>query len=134
MLYRILLFSVKPRHESAIGIHISPSFWTSLPFFKFLLSYVWLWFTDGMRTLPRQHRRGPILKQDRLLNDSSNSLSGNSDNVLVLKISKLQLQETTSLIRRCLLKSLKVLLYFKKAEENKFFHCFLRFKVSLPVI
>ena len=31
MLYRILLFSVKPQHESAIGIHISPPFWTSLP-------------------------------------------------------------------------------------------------------
>ena len=31
MLYRILLFSVKPQHESAIGIHISPPFWNSLP-------------------------------------------------------------------------------------------------------
>ena len=31
MLYRILLFSVKPQHESGIGIHISPPFWTSLP-------------------------------------------------------------------------------------------------------
>ena len=31
MLYRIFLFSVKPQHESAIGIHISPPFWTSLP-------------------------------------------------------------------------------------------------------
>ena len=31
LLYRILLFSVKPQHESAIGIHISPPFWTSLP-------------------------------------------------------------------------------------------------------
>ena len=30
MLYRILLFSVKPQHESAIGIHISPPFWHSL--------------------------------------------------------------------------------------------------------
>ena len=29
LLYRIVLFSVKP-HESAIGIHISPPFWTSL--------------------------------------------------------------------------------------------------------
>ena len=28
-LYRILLFSVKPQHESAIGIHISPPFWNS---------------------------------------------------------------------------------------------------------
>ena len=26
LLYRILLFSVKPQHESAIGIHISPPF------------------------------------------------------------------------------------------------------------
>ena len=26
LLYRILLFSVKPEHESAIGIHISPPF------------------------------------------------------------------------------------------------------------
>ena len=26
LLYRILLFSVKPQHESAIDIHISPSF------------------------------------------------------------------------------------------------------------
>ena len=32
MLYRILLFSVKPHHESAIGIHKSPPFWTSLLF------------------------------------------------------------------------------------------------------
>ena len=32
LLYRILLFSVKPQHESAIGIHMSPPFWTSLPF------------------------------------------------------------------------------------------------------
>ena len=31
MLYRLSLFSVKPQHESAIGIHISPSFWTCLP-------------------------------------------------------------------------------------------------------
>ena len=31
LLYRILLFSVKPQHESAIGIHISPLFWNSLP-------------------------------------------------------------------------------------------------------
>ena len=31
MLSRILLFSVKPQHESAIGIHMSPPFWTSLP-------------------------------------------------------------------------------------------------------
>ena len=31
LLYRILLFSVKPQHESATGIHISPPFWTSLP-------------------------------------------------------------------------------------------------------
>ena len=31
MLYRILLFSVKPQHESTIGIHISPLVWTSLP-------------------------------------------------------------------------------------------------------
>ena len=31
MLYRILLFSVKLQHESAIGKHISPPFWTSLP-------------------------------------------------------------------------------------------------------
>ena len=30
MLYRILLFSVKPQHESAIGIHMSPPFWNSL--------------------------------------------------------------------------------------------------------
>ena len=30
LLYRIL-FSVKPQHESAIGIHISPPFWTSFP-------------------------------------------------------------------------------------------------------
>ena len=28
---RILLFSVKPQHESAIGRHISPPFWTCLP-------------------------------------------------------------------------------------------------------
>ena len=31
MLYRILLFSVKPQHESATVIHISDPFWTSLP-------------------------------------------------------------------------------------------------------
>ena len=31
LLYRILLFSVKPQHESAIGIHIPLPFWTSLP-------------------------------------------------------------------------------------------------------
>ena len=31
LLYRILLFSVKPQHEWAIGVHLSPSFWTSLP-------------------------------------------------------------------------------------------------------
>ena len=31
MLYRILLFSVKPQHVSAIGIHLSLPFWTSLP-------------------------------------------------------------------------------------------------------
>ena len=31
MLYIILLFSIKPQHESAIGIHTSPPFWTSLP-------------------------------------------------------------------------------------------------------
>ena len=30
-LYRILLFSVKPQHESDIGIHIAPPFLTSLP-------------------------------------------------------------------------------------------------------
>ena len=30
LLYRIL-FSVKPQHELAIGIHIFPPFWTSLP-------------------------------------------------------------------------------------------------------
>ena len=30
IIYRILLF-VKPQHESAIGIHISLPFWTSLP-------------------------------------------------------------------------------------------------------
>ena len=31
MLYRILLSSIKPQHESAIGIHISPPFGASLP-------------------------------------------------------------------------------------------------------
>ena len=31
MLYRILLFSVKPQHESAIDVHISPPFCNSLP-------------------------------------------------------------------------------------------------------
>ena len=31
MLYKILLFSVEPQHESAIGIHMSPPFCTSLP-------------------------------------------------------------------------------------------------------
>ena len=31
MLYRILLFFVKPQHESAMGIHISSLFWTPLP-------------------------------------------------------------------------------------------------------
>ena len=31
LLYKILLFSVKPLHESAIGTHISPPFRTSLP-------------------------------------------------------------------------------------------------------
>ena len=30
LLYKIL-FSLKPQHESAIGTHISPPFWTSLP-------------------------------------------------------------------------------------------------------
>ena len=28
LLYRILLFSVKPQQEAAIGIHIYPPFWT----------------------------------------------------------------------------------------------------------
>ena len=32
LLYKILLLSLNPQHESAIGIHISPPFWTSLPF------------------------------------------------------------------------------------------------------
>ena len=31
LLDRILLFSIKPQHESAIGMHISRPFWTSLP-------------------------------------------------------------------------------------------------------
>ena len=31
LLYRILLFSVKPQHESAIGMHVSPPSGTSLP-------------------------------------------------------------------------------------------------------
>ena len=31
MLYRILLFSIKPQHESAIGIHISSPFWNFPP-------------------------------------------------------------------------------------------------------
>ena len=31
MLYRILLFSIKFQHESAIGIHMSPPSWASLP-------------------------------------------------------------------------------------------------------
>ena len=31
LLYRILLFSVKPQHESAIDIRISPPFWNPLP-------------------------------------------------------------------------------------------------------
>ena len=31
LFYRILWFSVKPQHESAIGIHMSPPSWTSLP-------------------------------------------------------------------------------------------------------
>ena len=31
MLYIILLFSVKPQHELAIGIPISPCFWNALP-------------------------------------------------------------------------------------------------------
>ena len=31
LLCKILLFSVKPQPESAIGVHISPSPWTSLP-------------------------------------------------------------------------------------------------------
>ena len=31
LLYRILWFSVKLQHESAIGIHISPPFWNSFP-------------------------------------------------------------------------------------------------------
>ena len=31
LLDRILLFSIKPQHESAIGMHISPPFGTSLP-------------------------------------------------------------------------------------------------------
>ena len=31
MLYRILLFSVKPQHESAIGRHISPPFESPSP-------------------------------------------------------------------------------------------------------
>ena len=30
LLYRILLLSVKPQHESAIGLHVSTPFWTSL--------------------------------------------------------------------------------------------------------
>ena len=34
MLYRILLFSVKPQHESAISIHISPPF-SVLPVYSF---------------------------------------------------------------------------------------------------
>ena len=31
MLYRILLFSAKYQHEPAIGMHMSPPSWTSLP-------------------------------------------------------------------------------------------------------
>ena len=31
LLYRILLFSVKYQHESAIGVHMSPPSWTFLP-------------------------------------------------------------------------------------------------------
>ena len=31
LLYRILLLSVKPQHESTRRTHISPAFWTSLP-------------------------------------------------------------------------------------------------------
>ena len=31
MLYRIVLVSAKHQHESAIGIHMSPPSWTSLP-------------------------------------------------------------------------------------------------------
>ena len=31
LLYRILLFSVKPQHESAIGTYTCPTFWNSLP-------------------------------------------------------------------------------------------------------
>ena len=31
LLDRILLFSIKRQHESPIGMHISPPFWTSLP-------------------------------------------------------------------------------------------------------
>ena len=31
ILYRIVLFSVKPQHESAIGIPMSPPSWTSFP-------------------------------------------------------------------------------------------------------
>ena len=50
--YRSLLFSVKPQHESALGIHISSPFWTSLLFstpshpsrliqIKYYLFYTW---------------------------------------------------------------------------------------------
>ena len=31
LLYRILLFSIKPQHESATSIHIPPPFWISIP-------------------------------------------------------------------------------------------------------
>ena len=31
LLYRIFLFSVKHQHESAVGVHMSPPSWTSLP-------------------------------------------------------------------------------------------------------
>ena len=40
LLYRILLFSVIPQHESAIGIHISPPFWNSLPSPSILPLYI----------------------------------------------------------------------------------------------
>ena len=56
MLYRILLFSVKPQHESGIGIHIYPPVWTTfyLPPYPTLLGWYRapVWVSWAIQQIP----------------------------------------------------------------------------------
>ena len=58
MLYRILLFSVKLQCESAIGIHISPSFWTFLP--SPSLSHPSRLITEPLFEFPEPYSKFPL--------------------------------------------------------------------------